>query len=76
VADRPVDGKLLLDPGKKGVCSSYTLTLSRLRYWATVISWSATAVGFVFSVSLGILFGIYPALRAAGLEPVEALRAE
>jgi len=52
------------------------LTLSRLGYWATVISWPASAVGFVFSASLGILFGIYPALRAADLEPIEALRAE
>ncbi len=52
------------------------LTLSLLGYWETVISWPAAGVAFLFSGSLGILFGIYPALRAAGLEPIEALRAE
>jgi len=49
---------------------------SALGYWETIISWPATAIGFGFSVSLGILFGIYPAVRAARLEPTEALRAE
>jgi len=49
---------------------------SALGYWETIISWPATAIGFGFSVSLGILFGIYPAIRAARLEPTEALRAE
>ena len=35
------------------------------------------AVGaFLFSVVLGILFGMYPAVKASGLQPVEALRAE
>ena len=35
------------------------------------------AVGaFVFSVALGIGFGLYPAIKASGLQPVNALRAE
>ena len=52
------------------------LTLSSLGYWETVISWPAAGVAFLFSASLGILFGIHPALRAAKLEPIDALRAE
>ena len=52
------------------------LGVSWLGYWDTVISWDAAAVGFAFSVSVGIVFGIYPAMRAAALEPIEALRAE
>ena len=50
--------------------------LSTLGYWDTVISWPAAGLAFSFSVAVGILFGIYPAIRAAGLEPIEALRAE
>ena len=35
-----------------------------------------TAGAFLFSVVLGITFGMYPAVKASGLQPVEALRAE
>ena len=35
-----------------------------------------TLEAFAFSVSLGILFGMYPAIKASGLQPVVALRAE
>ena len=35
-----------------------------------------TIGAFLFSVVLGVLFGLYPAVKASGLQPVEALRAE
>jgi putative ABC transport system permease protein len=35
-----------------------------------------TLEAFAFSVSLGIIFGMYPAVKASGLQPVVALRAE
>jgi len=51
-------------------------TVSTAGVWDAVISWPSAAIGFLFSVSLGVAFGLYPAARAAALEPIDALRAE
>ena len=64
--------------GVVGAAAGIVLSLgaSYLGYWDAVISWPAVAAGFLFSVTVGIIFGLYPATRAARLQPIEALRAE
>jgi len=52
------------------------LIVAEMGYWSVLISWPAIAVGLGFSVGLGVLFGSYPAHRAADLDPIAALRAE
>jgi putative ABC transport system permease protein len=50
--------------------------LTTLVGWPAIISPQAVAIAFLFSIAVGIFFGLYPANKASKLNPIEALRYE
>jgi putative ABC transport system permease protein len=44
--------------------------------WQAIVSPGALGVAVAFALAAGLVFGFYPATRASGLSPVEAMRIE
>jgi putative ABC transport system permease protein len=57
-----------------GVAASYLV--GEVMGWPLAVTTNAVLLAFGFAVAVGVFFGFYPARKAAGLSPIEALRYE
>jgi len=64
--------------GSLGIVFGFVMSrlIAWLAGWSTIVTASSILLAFVVSITVGLVFGIYPAVKAARLDPVEAIRYE
>jgi len=69
---------LCLAGGLAGILTGAAISkiISKVAGWPTYISIYSILLSAGFSAAIGIFFGYYPAKKAAGMDPIEALRFE
>jgi putative ABC transport system permease protein len=64
--------------GIAGIAFGYLLSwvIAKTADWKTIVTMTSIVIAFGVSVVVGVVFGIYPAQKAASIDPIEALRYE
>jgi putative ABC transport system permease protein len=52
------------------------LLIARTAEWKTIVTTTSVVIAFGVSVFVGVVFGIYPAVKASRINPIDALRYE